>query len=270
MTRTATPSAHEFAATGPIDINLRTHSGDVTVTAVNDPVVTVTVSPEGGGDSSWAAVEETVVSFEDNRLHIETPHSGGWLGPRRGRVRISLNVPMDSTLRAHLGSADLRTMGRLATISAHTGSGDIDVAETGGDLSAESASGDVRAGRIGGGLRAHTASGDISASDVAGDTVVNAASGDVRLGVLRGSVRAGTASGDISIGAVHGGDAGVEAASGDVSIGVPAGTSVWMDLASMSGTTRNDLQVTGEPEGGPALRLKVHTMSGDIRIHRAA
>jgi hypothetical protein len=43
-----------------------------------------------------------------------------------------------------------------------------------------------------------------------------------------------------------------------------------MDLTSMSGSTRNDLQTTGAPEGGPALSLRVKTMSGDIRIHRAA
>jgi DUF4097 and DUF4098 domain-containing protein YvlB len=141
---------------------------------------------------------------------------------------VSLSVPVNSTLSAHLGSADLRTDGPLATVTTRTGSGDVDIVETTGDLSAESGSGDVRCGRIGGALRTHTASGDISVAEV------------------------------------------IEAASGDISVGVPAGTAVWMDLVSMSGTTRNDLQVTGEPAGGASLRLRVQTMSGDIRIHRAA
>jgi hypothetical protein len=268
MTRTAQPGVHEFAATGPIDISLRMNSGDVTVTAVDEPVVVVALSPGAGGD--WDAVEETVVAFEGNRLRVETPHTSGWRGFRRGRIRVSLSVPVNSTLSAHLGSADLRTDGPLATVTTRTGSGDVDIVETTGDLSAESGSGDVRCGRIGGALRTHTASGDISVAEVAGDTVAEAASGDVRLGLARGSVRASTASGDITIAAIHGGEAGIEAASGDISVGVPAGTAVWMDLVSMSGTTRNDLQVTGEPAGGASLRLRVQTMSGDIRIHRAA
>jgi DUF4097 and DUF4098 domain-containing protein YvlB len=262
---------HEFACTGPIDAHVHVHSGDVTVTAVDQPVAVVAVSPEDDSAASHEAVAQTIVSFENNRLRVETPPTpgGGWLSFRRARVRVSLSLPVDSTLTTRLGSADLRTDGRLGTVNAHTGSGDVFVAETSGDLSAESGSGDVRCGRIGGLLRAHTASGDITANEVVGESVVDAASGDVALLTARGSLRAKTASGDIRIGALYGHDARIDAASGDVTVGVPAGTSVWLDLASLSGSTRNDLTPTGEPEGGPALSLRVHTMSGDIRVHRA-
>lgn len=268
---TEATNVHEFTCTGPIDINVLMHSGDITVTAVDQPVAVVAVSPQDDSAASHDAVALTLVSFENNRLRIETPPTpgSGWLTFRRGRIRVDLSVPIDSSLTTRLGSADLRTDGRLGTVNAHTGSGDVVVAETSGDLSAESGSGDVRCGRIGGLMRVHTASGDVTVTEVAGESVLDAASGDIALHTALGSVRAKTASGDIRVGALHGRDARIDSASGDVTVGVPAGTSVWLDLASLSGSTRNELTPTGEPEGGPALNVRVHTMSGDIRVHRA-
>ncbi len=131
---TATGS-YEFAATGPIDISLRMHSGGVSVTAVDHPVVLVTLTPEDGSESSQAAVDATVVVFDGHQLRVETsPRPSGWLSLRRGRVRANLSVPLDSTLSAHLGSADLRTNGRLGAVKANTGSGDVKLLETGGDV----------------------------------------------------------------------------------------------------------------------------------------
>jgi hypothetical protein len=52
---------------------------------------------------------------------------------------------------------------------------------------------------------------------------------------------------------------------------VPAGTAVWLDLNTISGTTRTDLDMgAGAPPGGPDLTLRVATMSGDIDVRRAA
>jgi hypothetical protein len=270
MTTSAPPGVHEFTTTGPIDVDLRVRSGEVTVTAVDRLVAAVTVHPEGGSESSRDAADQITVSYADGRLLVETPRSSGWLGHRRGRIRVNVSVPLESMVMARLGSADLRTHGRLGGVGVDSGSGDIWIAEASGDVQAESGSGDLHVGRIGGTAKLHTASGDVVVDDVSGGLAVEAASGDVSIGVARGTVRIRTASGDVRLDAARGTEVDIDSASGDVSAGVPAGTSVWLDLASMSGSTRSDLQPTSEPEGGPALTLRVHTLSGDVRVHRTS
>ena len=270
MTASAPPDVHEYTTTGPIDVDLRVRSGQITVTAVDRLIAAVTAHAEDGSEASRAAADQIAVSYADGRLLVETPRSSGWLGYRRGRIRLNVSVPLESMVTARLGSADLRTDGRLGGVDVDSGSGDVWIAEASGDVKAESGSGDLRLGRIGGTVKLHTGSGDVVVEDVSGALAVEAASGDVTIGVARGTVRIHTASGDVRLDTARGTEVDIDAASGDVSAGVPAGTSVWLDLASMSGSTRSDLQPTGEPEGGPALTLRVHTMSGDVRVHRTS
>ncbi|HLT11816.1 MAG TPA: DUF4097 family beta strand repeat-containing protein, partial [Micromonosporaceae bacterium] len=190
-----------------------------------------------------------------------------WLS-RHGRVRVDLVLPERSGLRAEVGSADVRTEGRLADVSVHSGSGDITVCDS-ASLAVESGSGDVRADRVAGTLRVKTGSGDVLAGSVGGDANVQVASGDVHIGDVAGRVRATSASGDIALDTVHAGEVRVRSASGDVRIGVPAGTGVWLDLNTVSGSTSTDLAMTGSPpSGGASLALRVHTVSGDIAVHR--
>jgi hypothetical protein len=261
MTSSTHADVHEYACTGPIDVALQVRHGDITVIARDQLTATVTIHGE--------TADQSVVGFDGTRLAVETPHAGNWLSFKRNRIRVVVVVPTDSALTAYLGSADLRTEGQLGSVNATTGSGDISVPETSGDVSAESGSGDLHLGRVGGLLRAHCSSGDITVTDVRGDAVLDVASGDVRLDSVHGAVRARSASGDIVVGAVHGKDVGIDAASGDVTVGVPAGTSVWLDLSSTSGSTRNTLAPTAQPDGGAQLTLRVHTISGDIKINRS-
>jgi hypothetical protein len=146
-----TPGVYEFAATGPIDISLRMHSGDVTVTAVEHPVVLVTLTPEDGSESSHAAVDATVVVFDGHQLRLETsPRPTGWPGLRRGRVRANLSVPFGQhALRpAGLGRPPHERTARRRQREHRPG--DVNLLETGGDVSVDSGSGDVYGGRIGG------------------------------------------------------------------------------------------------------------------------
>src|SRR5262245_18591820 len=134
---TTMPGVHEFATTGPIDVDLRVHSGDITVTAVNGSTAVVTIRPGNGSDGARAAADETQVSYADGRLRVETPRMG-WLASLRGAVRVSLSIPIESTVLAKLGSADLRCDGRLGGAAVDTGSGDVWIAECSADVKAQS------------------------------------------------------------------------------------------------------------------------------------
>jgi DUF4097 and DUF4098 domain-containing protein YvlB len=261
----------QFTTGGPVTATVRAGAGAITVVAEDDPIAAVSVSPYDDSEASRAAAEQTVIKFSEDRLRIETPQvDGGFIFRRSGRVRVDLRLPLDSVLRANVGSADVHAEGRLSDVSVQAGSGDTFVTHAAGDLSVEAGSGDVRAEEVGGALRARTGSGDVTASVVTGPVVVNAASGDVEIEEASDSVRISTASGDVRIGSALGGQVKVNSASGDVSVGVPPGTKVWLDLGTMSGSTNSDLDMTGPPpEGKAQLRVVVHTMSGDIAVHRA-
>jgi DUF4097 and DUF4098 domain-containing protein YvlB len=133
------------------------------------------------------------------------------------------------------------------------------------------ASGDLHAIRVDGKLNVHTASGDISTRQVGGDVTANTASGDVAIDSAAAGVRVNSASGDVRLGVVRRGTVRVDSASGDVSIGVAAGTGVWLDVTTMSGSTRSDLEMTGNAQpAGHELSLQIRTMSGDIELRRVA
>ncbi|HEX6872913.1 MAG TPA: DUF4097 family beta strand repeat-containing protein [Micromonosporaceae bacterium] len=264
---------YEFPLTEPILASVRLGGGSITVVAEETSTALVTIAPYDNSEASRTAAEQTTVTCTDDRLVVDTPQtaSGGWVFRRGGRVRVDLRLPLDSRVRTQTGSADLHTEGRLAEVQVNTGSGDTYVGQTTGELSVESGSGDVRVDEVGGALRVKTGSGDVSATSARGPVVVRVASGDVEIEEAAGPVKVSSASGDVRLGAVDGPDVSVNSASGDVEVGVPAGTRVWLDLHTMSGSTRSDLEMTGPPTDGgtPQVSLQVRTMSGDIAIHRA-
>jgi hypothetical protein len=265
-------NTHEFTCTGPVQADVDLGSGQLLVSTGIGLTATVTIHPADGREGSRAAAEQTTVEFDNDRLNIHTPRTSGWSLLRgSNQLRIEIRVPEDSSLQARLGSADLRTVGRLGAVEVKTGSGDISIAETSGDVRIQSGSGDIRADVVGGDMQVTTASGDVSATRVAGTTAIRAASADVSLEDAQGPVHLNTASGDIRVGAVHGPELHVNSASGDVTVGVPTGTKVWLDLNTVSGSTASDLQMTGEPVAdGPVATVQVRTISGDIQIRRVA
>jgi hypothetical protein len=63
----------------------------------------------------------------------------------------------------------------------------------------------------------------------------------------------------------------MQSASGDQAVGIRRGSRVHLDVRTMSGETRSDLEIEGAPPvgDGPEIDLRATSMSGDIRILRA-
>ena len=264
---------YEFATDTPVSIDLRVAAGRCDLTAEPRDTATVEVEPlNPGDDRAIQAAADTIVQLSGGQLTIKTPDTSGvgWLfGRRTAKLRITIAVPTGSSLEAKVASADLVCTGTLATVSVNNASGDVQLDQVTGDVSMNSASGDVRVAYVGGNLKANSASGDIDAGRVDGDVAHNSASGDTRIGETHGTVRIHSASGDVRIDAVVAGSVRANTASGDLIFGVPAGTGVWMDLNTASGTTSSDLSIGGErPLAGHDVELRGSTASGDIEIHR--
>jgi DUF4097 and DUF4098 domain-containing protein YvlB len=261
----------EFACSGPINVDVRLAAGSVDLYAESRDTATVEVEPYDNSDASRDAAAQTRVELSGDTLTIAAPEGSGWLLRRSGRLRVTARVPTGSSGRLRVATADISGHGQWRDVKLNTASGDAHFEQVAQDLTINSATGDVRAGTIGGRLTVKTASGDVTARQVSGSVDVTSASGDVQLDEANADVSTKTAAGNLRIGATRQGTLRLNTVSGDVSIGVVSGTGVWLDLNTLSGKTRSDLDMGGEGGGATpehTLTLQVRTVSGNIEIHR--
>jgi len=255
----------EFDYPAPVTVSLRMQRGSADVVAEDRPTVQVLITAEDGSD----AADRFAVSLDGDTLIVHAPESPAWNWRRLPKAHVVIRVPLDSALAVKSAAADIRATGRWATAWANLASASAHVEEVNGDAQLKAASGDLTVEKVGGGLRAVSQSGAVRVGDVTGDVKAETASGDITIRRAGASLQAHTASGDLEVGTISRGKARLRTASGDVSIGVTAGTGVWLDLNTASGTTSSDLTMVGEPTEGATLELRVRTASGNIDVHRA-
>jgi DUF4097 and DUF4098 domain-containing protein YvlB len=263
----------KFDRTTPVAVALRSSRGTVDITAADGAAVEVDVVPLETSEAAAEAARATQVVLEGDTLYIQTPDASGWNWRRTPKLAITVRVPTDSSLAVKTASADVRASGRYSVAQVDLASADVAVEEVAGDALLKAASGDLTIGRVGGGLRINSASGDVRVGDVMGDVIAESASGDITIRSVGGSIKAGTASGDVEVGVIRRGQAKLRSASGDIEVGVAAGTGVWLDVSTASGTTRNELFMNGDDPATPAadaatLELRIRTASGDVHIRR--
>ena len=262
---------YEFDHSQPVTVALKAQRGKVDITAEDRVSVQVEIVALDGSDASRQAADNALVTLDGDTLAIRAPEASGWQWRRSPNLLFTVKVPTGSTLAIKSASADLRAVGQFRHADVELQSGDAYVQDLAGDGSLRTGSGDLTVSTAGGSLRMKSSSGDLKVGDVTGDVSVETASGDITLRSCGGSLRADTASGDIEIGVVRQGETGVKSASGDVQVGVAAGTGVWLDVSTASGSTRNELTMGDNVPGaasGATLELRIRTASGDIQIRR--
>jgi len=94
------------------------------------------------------------------------------------------------------------------------------------------------------------------------------------VGDAKGPVSVATVSGDQEIRAVEAGEVKLQSVSGDVRVGIRPGRRLWIDATAVSGSMTSELPMEGAAEGAtggdPEIELRARTVSGDVRIVRAA
>ena len=258
----------EFNADGPIKAEINLPAGRVKMTATSAQTVTVSLLPEHAGSrAAEKLIADAEVGFDGGTLTVEV----GRRVHLRGDASLDLTVglPEGSSVAVSTASADVSCTGEIGSLEGHTASGDV-TADRVGDVDLSTASGDVRLREVARETVLQTASGDAVIQRAGGDVRAKTASGDLIIGHAAHSVQAQVASGDVVIDSVATGTADVSSVSGDVSVGVAPGIGVYLDLSSVSGRVRSELDAD-EQEGSvePGLTLRCKTVSGDIKITRA-
>jgi hypothetical protein len=289
--------------TGPVELDVRTGSGDIDVRTGDVSTVRVhgTIKATDRWFTGGGEVERNIRYLESNPP-IEQ-HGNiikiGRIEDRELQRHISISyevvVPVETSLRtgtgsgnqsiegirgpleASLGSGNLKVSDLGDRVRASTGSGNIRVETVKGDLQASTGSGSIHASGVAGGLRASTGSGEVTLEQAApGDVDVNTGSGSVHLRGVHGGVRAQTASGNITVEGEGSGSWRLGTASGGVSVRLPAQQGFTLHARTVSGNihtaremtiqgTFSKRDLTGKVGDGGFL-LEVSTVSGDIRI----
>jgi DUF4097 and DUF4098 domain-containing protein YvlB len=235
-------------------------------------------------DATRLAVEKTPNGVT---IRVVRPHHFHFFGSSEGS-HLLIRLPAASHLEVHTVSADTNASGLSGPVRLESVSGDIALTSTSTDIHAKTISGGVTVhgsapkARI----RAHSISGEVRIKTINGVLNASSTSGDIRLtgnNDLQGA-DLDTTSGDIHFAATLGSKGNYEfrSVSGDVRIQLSAIPGARFDASSLSGDIDTNFgpapQRTSKygpgrewhyQSGSGSADLRIHTLSGDIRVHAA-
>jgi DUF4097 and DUF4098 domain-containing protein YvlB len=272
-----------FAVSGPVDLEVQTRSGNVTVrsgaagsVAIHGKIFVGDHWLFGNRHADVSDIEQNPpLRQEANSIRID------YVNARDISVDYEITVPAETTIRSHSGSGDQTIEGTRGNIDLQTGSGDVRLRRLTGEIRLQTGSGDVRALGISGPVRGGAGSGNIEVEeDGAGDVDVHTGSGNVSVRGMQGTLHAEAGSGDISAEGTQTGTWEIRTGSGNVHVRLPANGAFDANLSTSSGTLdigpaitmtvqgrvqEARKQIMGKVRGGGPL-LTVRTGSGDIHI----
>ncbi len=290
-----------LAVTGPVDLDVQTGSGEITVRVGDSAKVEVHGRIHANHGLFGGDVEQHIHEIEANPPIEQSGNTirVGHIENRDWKNNISISyelvVPAQTKLRSESGSGDQTVEGisgpadassgsgnvRLSNIGAethvHTGSGDIELNAIHGPARATAGSGGIRAIGIAGGLTASSGSGSVKLEQTAaGDVEIGTGSGDVEIKGAKGAVKVQTGSGSITAQGEPAGDWRLRTGSGNVSVELPQQASFNLVARTSSGSidSSREIAVQGKLSprelqgkvggGGPTVDLS--TSSGSIQI----
>jgi hypothetical protein len=273
-----------FATPGPVLLTLKLPRGEVELETVDGEETMVELIALEDSERAARQIERSEISLRErgdgHEVIVDADPED--FGVRRGRftisisgrrdaIRLRVTAPHGADVNVQTGSADIAARGRFGDVESKTASGDVDFDEIERNAAIKVAAGDVKVGRVGGSLKLTSAAGDVDVGNVAESVDVKTASGDVNVEEAGGSVSVQSASGDVRVGAVSKGSVELKSVSGDMLVGIRRGSRVFLDVKTVTGDARSELEVGDAPEDdeGPLVNLRATAMSGDIKIVRA-
>jgi DUF4097 and DUF4098 domain-containing protein YvlB len=272
-----------FQVTGPVNLEVLTRSGDITVHS--GPAGTVSIHGKIYVGDHWlmgdrrSDVEEIEknppVRQDGNSIHVD------YVNERDISVDYEITVPPDTSLRTHSGSGDQTISDLHGNADLQSGSGDMRLSQLAGEIRIQTGSGNVRARDISGVVRGGAGSGDIELEETgAGDIDLHTGSGNITARGIQGAFRGEAGSGDITAEGTQTGSWEIRTGSGNIHVHLPQNAAFDANISTSSGTIDigeaitttvqgrvNDTrkQITGRANGGGPL-LSLRTGSGDIHV----
>ena len=266
-----------FSTPEPVRLKVRNPAGDVRVEAIDVDETRVELVALNNAEATKQAIERAAVGMRGDEIHVEFEGRGwsisiGNWGIGSPKIGVRVSCPTGSSIDCDTASADVRLSGTIGEARVRSASGDISAEHVEARLELKTASGDVRLDRVDGPCAISTVSGDVDAKTLGQDVAVNSVSGDVQLGEVAGDLVISSVSGDQRVRAAGPGEVALKAVSGDVHVAIRRGLQIKLDVNSVSGSIGSELEVSDSPVGSdaPLTDLRVRTVSGDVKITRAA
>lgn len=288
--------------TGPVDLEVQTGSGSITVRPGTSGTMEVHGTIYAGqGWHSDRDVDERVRAIESNPP-IEQDGNAIHIGRMEDRdlmhnisISYELVVPAQTKLRSETGSGSQSIEGIAGPVEANSGSGSLRISKIGGEVHARTGSGgveldsiqasvrtstgsgSVRALGIAGGINASTGSGSVKVEQTAaGDVEIETGSGGVEIRGVKGAARISTGSGSIEAEGDPTGQWRLRTASGSVRVRLPEQAAFDLEARTSSGHIESSHPITvqgtisprelhGKVHGGGVL-VELSTSSGSIHI----
>jgi hypothetical protein len=240
-----------FSTPHPVRLEIKVMAGEIQVSTGDGEESSVML------DGPEKVLDATTVELVGDRLVIQQRRKSlvGWFARWDEQLDVRVVVPHRSGVEIATASGDARLDGTFGHLEVKSASGNLAMAGVlSGDAHVSTVSGDVQLPCVTGHMRVQTVSGDIAAESAEGSVVVKSVSGDVTVRSLRE------------------GNVNVHSVSGDVELGIAPGTSIDIDATSASGMLSSEVPLSDAPsgEGGPTVVIRGSTVSGHVRVLRAA
>jgi hypothetical protein len=275
-----------YQVTGPVDLEVLTHSGDIIVRGGPAGTVSVSGKIHVGNyffDLGISGRRADVQELEKNPPIRQTGNSIriDYVNMRNVAIDYEITVPQDTRVRTRTGSGDQTLESLKGSFDLESGSGDMRLRDLNGEVHLHTGSGDVEGRNVAGSITARAGSGDIRIEQSAkGDVEVQTGSGNIELRGLEGGLHAEAGSGDLTVEATRVAPCQIRTGSGNVRLHLPSDAAFNLEANTSSGSVIVDQPVTmtvqgrvqesrksinGAVRGGGPL-LAVHTGSGDVHI----
>ncbi|HQZ33320.1 MAG TPA: DUF4097 family beta strand repeat-containing protein [Ilumatobacteraceae bacterium] len=243
--------------------------GEHSTVEVNVPVGVVEVHVGDAGIIQVALDSSSAAEFEISKTgdRVVVRHPSRW--SIRGRsCRVNVTVPAGTDVLVEAASADVRLSGRMGHVRIRTASGGVETDDA-TRLEISTASGDITGGAVDGNVSVSSVSGDCTLRTVGGSIDATLTSGELRVDRCTGDISVRSTSGDTRVGHCDGSDISVRTISGDVRMGLPSGIRVEADITTVSGKASMPEPAAPSVAERRPVRVKLKTVSGDIRIVRS-
>lgn len=272
-----------FQVNGPVDLEVLTRSGDITVR--NGAGGTVSIHARIHSGNSWFGGDHKgeVQELQNNPPIRQNGNSIriDYVNMNNISVDYEITVPENTAVRAHTGSGDQNVEGLKGNVDLESGSGDLRLARLTGEMHFQTGSGNVKGRDLSGPAKVKAGSGDIEIEEMgAGNVDIRTGSGNITVSGINGGFRAEAGSGDIHGKGLPKNMWNVRTGSGNVTLNVPSDAAFDVDISSSSGSVTLGHPVTTTVQGrvqeskksvvgkvrGGGPTISVHTGSGDVQV----
>jgi hypothetical protein len=273
-----------YDVNGPVNLEVFSHSGDITVRS--GPSSTVSVTGRIHVGNNWLHVDHKRPEVSELEKNPPIHQSGNGVRIEYVEVRdisidYEITVPTNTTVHTRSSSGDQTISGVRGNLTLESSSGNMRLEDIDGDIHLRASSGDVEARDTAGNFDAEAGSGNIRLSaKSAGDVHVHTGSGNIELRNIDGSLNLQAGSGDVIVDGSQRAPWEVKTGSGNVQVRLQSNAAFDLEASTGSGNLVVDQPLTttvsgdvramhhsihGKVGGGGPL-LAVHTGSGDVHI----